>query len=286
MAIASTVPRGPVRAKLYYYSPPADGSHPFNHVDTPPEGLPQRNFVHQPVETLIDDVRGHEDDLTLDQDACAIIQNVPDSAEKDFIDEDSIRQNYYPEVEALLLAHVPGSHRVVIFDHTIRRAGKDANPRGPVQFAHIDQTAASAAMRVRRHVEDQDEAERLLQGRYRIINVWRPLNKKPVESFPLAFAPAHSVEDADVIPVEHRYASGYTGYTAAIRHNPAQEWKYLSGITGSERILLECFDSEALKEGSGVIGGRLAHSAFEDPRTRADAEGRESIEVRTLVFGP
>jgi len=57
-------------------------------------------------------------------------------------------------------------------------------------------------------------------------------------------------------------------------------------MTSNERLLLECFDSEAAKAGSGVKGGRVAHTAFADPRTRADAEGRESIEVRALVFGP
>lgn len=76
------------------------------------------------------------------------------------------------------------------------------------------------------------------------------------------------------------------GQTAGIRHDPAQEWFYLSGMTGDERVLLECFDSEALKDGSGVRGGRVAHTAFADPRTREGAEGRESIEVRALVFGP
>lgn len=286
MAITSTVPRGPVTAKINYFNPPADGAAPFNHVDTPPEGLPQRNYTDVAVETPIDDIRGHEDEYTLDKDAFAVIQGVPQSAEKDFADDESIRQNYYPEVEALLLRHIPGAHRVVIFDHTVRRAGPGA-PRAPVTRAHVDQTAASAAMRVQRHLSgDGDDAERLLRGRYRVVNVWRPLNARPVESFPLAFASSHTVEDADVVPVEHRYASGYNGFTAAIRHNPAQRWRYLSGMTGSERLLLECFDSEALKKGSGVQGGRLAHTAFEDPRTRPDAEGRESIEVRTLVFGP
>lgn len=282
MAVTSTVPRGPVTATINYFNPPADGAVPFNHVDTPPEGLPQRNFSDLAVDTLIDDVRGHEAEYTLDKDAFAVVQGVPDSAEKHFADDDSIRQNYYPEVEALLLRHIPGATRVVFFDHTVRRAHPGA-PRAPVTRAHIDQTAVSAAMRVRRHLGD--DAERLLQGRYRVVNVWRPLNQKPVESFPLAFASSHSVEDHDVVPVEHRYASGYNGFTAAIKHNPGQRWRYLSGMTGSERLLLECFDSEALKEGSGVQGGRLAHTAFEDPRTHPDAEGRESIEVRTLVFG-
>jgi hypothetical protein len=160
-----------------------------------------------------------------------------------------------------------------------------------VARVHIDQTVSSAAQRVRRHASSSpSEAEALLAGtRYRIINVWRPLNARPVESFPLAFASSRTLRDDDIVPIEHRYVkTGYTGQTAAIRYHPGQEWYYLSGMTGDERILLECFDSEALKKegSSSVQGGRVPHSAFEDPRTREGAEGRESIEVRALVFGP
>lgn len=170
---------------------------------------------------------------------------------------------------------------------TIRRTAPNS-PRQPVARVHIDQTASSTTRRIQRHASSPSEAEALLSGRYRIINVWRPLNPHPVESFPLAFASSSTLASADIVPVEHRYPAqtGYVGQTAAIRHNPAQQWWYLSGMTGDERVLLECFDSEALKEGSGVQGGRVPHSAFEDPRTREGAEGRESIEVRALVFGP
>jgi hypothetical protein len=283
MAIASNVPRGDVRASLNFYKAPADGAKPFNYVEKAPEGEPQRNFGDETHEVLIRDVRGREREYGLNRDAFAVVSGVPESREKDFTDDESIRRNYYPELEALLLENVPGSNQIFFFDHTVRRADPTA-ARNPVTRVHIDQVLASASQRVHRHLPDQ--ADRLLAGRYRIINVWRPLNKKPVESFPLAFASSSSVEDRDVIAVEHRYPDGYTGQTAGIAHNPAQKWYYLSGMTGSERLLLECFDSEGLKEGSGVQGGRLAHTAFEDPRTRPDAEGRESIEVRALVFGP
>ena len=299
MAISSTstttypneshIPRGPVTATLNFYSAPLDGSPPHNNIDpTPESGLPLRNYGIDPREVLIRDARGAEpsSSFTLDKDAFQILANLPPSAEKDFADDASIAKNYYPEVENLLLDVVPGATKVVIFDHTIRRSDPDA-PRAPVQRVHIDQTASSAAQRVRRHVASESEAEKILaEQRYRIINVWRPLNKLPVESSPLAFASSSTLPEEDIVPVEHRYPSGYTGQTAAIRWSEGQEWWYLSGMTGDERILLECFDSEALKEGTKVKGGRVAHTAFADPRTREEAEGRESIEVRCLVFGP
>ena len=280
---AVAFPRGDVTAALNFYQAPADAlSAPFNYVDAPPKGQPQRNYSDSVQSTTIHDVRGREAAFTLDRDAFQIIQGVPQSSEPSFADDASIRDNYYPEVERLLLDHIPGSDRVFLFDHTIRRAAPGA-PRAPVARVHIDQTPASVEKRVRRYFPD--EADQLLRGRYRIVNVWRPLNKKPVESFPLGFASSATLADDDVVPIEHRYPDGYIGQTAAIRHNPSQQWYYLSGMTGSERVLLECFDSESLKPGSN-INGRVPHSAFEHPLTKVDAEGRESIEVRALVFGP
>lgn len=281
--MSSHIPRGDLTATLNFYSPPTDGSAPFNYVEDPPEGQPQRNFGADSKAVTVHDARGRESSFTLNKDAFAIVRDVAPSAEKDFLDDDSIRQNYYPELERLLLERVPGATRVVFFDHTIRRAAPGAD-RAPVTRVHVDQTAASAEQRVRRHMGP--EADALLRGRYRIINVWRPLNAGPVESFPLAFASSATLADGDVVPVEHRYRSGYVGQTAQIRYGPQQEWWYLSGMTGDERLLLECFDSETLKERSAVKGGRVPHTAFEDPRTRPDAPGRESIEVRALVFGP
>ncbi|KAL2149460.1 hypothetical protein VTH82DRAFT_8111 [Thermothelomyces myriococcoides] len=285
MAISYEPPRGDVVATLNFYSPPEDGSAPYNLAGDHPPGLPPRNFGSVAHDVLIHDIRGKESSFNLDNDAFQIVQNLPPSAEPSFTDDESIQKNYYPEVERLLLDTVPGAFKVIIFDHTIRRPN---GKRQPVPRVHIDQTAYSAAQRVRRHASSPEEAERLLSSsRYRIINVWRPLNKRPVEASPLAFASSSTLRDEDVIPVEHRYPAevGYVGQTAAIQYHPDQKWYYLSGMTGDERILLECFDSEGLKEGSPVKGGRVAHTAFDDPRTREGAEGRESIEVRALVFG-
>jgi hypothetical protein len=279
---SSPIPRGPVTATLRFFSPPPDASAPFNYVDEPPAGSPQRNYSDDPQPVAIRDARGREADFSLDRDAFQFVANLPPSAEAAFTDDDSIVRNYYPEVERLLRAQIPGCRRVFLFDHTVRRAGPAARRR-PVQLVHIDQTARSVEKRVRRYFPN--EADELLRGRYRIVNVWRPLNERPVEASPLAVASTATLEDADVVPVAHRYASGYVGEIAAVRHNPGQQWYYFSGMTGSERLLLECFDSESLKPGS-KIGGRVPHTAFEDPRTRPEAEGRESIEVRALIFGP
>ncbi|KAH6607978.1 hypothetical protein Trco_004291 [Trichoderma cornu-damae] len=281
MAVVSSVPRGDVTASLNYYDPPSDGAAPYNLVgDDHPKDLERRNYGYDQQDVVIRDIRGRESDFSLDKDAFQLVRGLPPSAELEFADDASIRAKYYPEVEKLLLDRIAGADSVFIFDHTIRRSAPDAH-RSPVLAVHIDQTAASVEKRVRRYFPD--DAPALLKRRYRIVNVWRPLNKNPVEATPLALASTSTLDAEDVFPVSHRYSDGYVGETAAIRYNPGQQWFYASGMTGDERLLIECFDSESLKPGS-AIGGRAPHTAFADPRTRADAEGRESIEVRALVF--
>jgi len=271
------IPRGPVKTQLTFFSPPADGTTPFNYVEQPPEGQPQRNFGEDTEDVVIDDIRGHENEYNLDKDAFEVFQNVSSATTYETFNSDEVvKKIYYPEVEQLVLAKVPGAHKVILFDHTIRRQSPNSN-RQPVNRAHSDQTDKATELRVRLHVEDPEEAEKLLKGRYRIINVWRPLNGA-VQSSPLAVASAASVKDSDLIAVEHRYPTR-TGETMGVIYNPDLKWKYLSGMNNDERLFLKCSDNQP------GVGKRCPHSAFTDPRTPEGAKPRESIEVRALVFG-
>ena len=270
---SSYIPRGPVTTTLNFFQDPADGARPFNYVEPQPEGHPQRNFGVHEQQVQINDIRGHEKDYYLDKDAFEVVQGVS-SEETEFTDDEHIKKVYYPEVEKLLLDNVRGAHKVTIFDHTIRRSNPDA-PRAPVTRVHVDQTARSTEWRVKLH--NPEDADELLKGRYRIINVWRPLNG-PVQAHPLGFASAESVEDNDLVPVEHRYPHR-TGETAGVRFNKGQQFYYLSGMKNDESLFLKCYDT---KDG---VGQRVPHTAFVDPRTPEGARGRESIEVRALVYG-
>lgn len=277
--MADSIPRGPVAVNLTFYQPPPDNSVPFNYVHEPPTGQSPRNYGDAIHTVQLTDIRSHEEEYTLDKDAFAALQSVPSETTYATFDSDAaVRDIYYPEVEKLLLDHLPGAHKIVIFDHTIRRESPNAD-RQPVNRAHVDQTAKAAADRVRLHVPNAEEAERLLQGRYRIVNVWRPINGAVVSS-PLAFASAQSVHQDDLVPVEHRYPDR-TGETMGVKFNAGQKWLYWSGMDNGERLLLKCSDTER-RPG---IGLRVPHSAFLDPRTPQGAKGRESIEVRALVFG-
>ncbi|QPH15939.1 hypothetical protein C2857_000477 [Epichloe festucae Fl1] len=277
MATTLSPPRGDVVIPINFYEDPEDGSRPFNYVASPPKGLPQRNFRLVPHDTLLQDVRGREGHR----------RSTTNPPESTFENDDSTRAKYYPEVEQLLLSSIPGATRVAIFDHTLRRAGTIGGPDAgnPIARAHIDHTGWAAEERLRQTVAD--EADELLKGRWRIVNVWRPLNKEPLENAPLCFALASTktLDMKELGEVESRFPDGYLGQTYVIKHNPAQSWYYLSGMTGNDRLVIGIFDSNCIKNNLTVTGG-APHTAFVDPRERPGAETRESIEIRALGFGP
>lgn len=283
MTTSTSTPRGPTTATLTFYAPPPDNAAPYNYVESPPEGQPQRNYKEYPQAVPLTDIRSSESSFTLEKDAFQALQHIPSKTNYETFNSDtSIREDYYPEIESLLLSSIPNTHKIIIFDHTIRRQ-KDGAPRQPVNRAHVDQTPRAAADRVRLHAEEAD-VEKLLEGRYRIVNVWRSITDEPVQSAPLAFASASSVLAEDLVPVQHRYPNR-TGETLAVKFNGGQKWFYWSGMTSDERLLLKCSDSEAVRNPGGGIGQWVPHTAFWDERTPDGAKGRESIEVRALVFG-
>jgi hypothetical protein len=266
---------GPVDSKITFFQDPADGATPYNFVYDPPAGVPQRNYEEETLPVTINDIRNSAESISLDTNGFAVHSNVASSMKyNDWDSDDTIKAKYYPEVEQTLLSKIPGANKIIFFDHTIRRTRPDSK-REPVTRAHIDQTAKSARERVVLHADSEEEANKLLNGRYRLVNVWRPIQTTPIRAFPLAMADSRTVEDADLVPVEHRYPER-TGETAGVRYNKGQKWYYFSEMEGTDRIFLQCFDSE----GSHA---RVAHTAFADPRS-PQGEGRESIEVRALVF--
>jgi len=177
--------------------------------------------------------------------------------------------------------HSTGATKVYIFDHTIRRAAPEgstrpeAQLRGPVQRVHIDQSYKAGPDRVRHHFKDPAEHEKLLRGRFQIINTWRPI--KTIHKDPLAVAEASSVPDSDLVPVSLVYPDR-VGETFTVRPNASHVWYYLHGQTPEEVLFIKCFDS--LEDGRAR---RVPHTSFVD-QEYVNSLSRESIEVRALVF--
>lgn len=275
-----------VTTTLNYFVAPADGSAP------PPNIAGDAASYNRPVDphvVTIHDIRGHEEEFTLEKTGFQVVKSK--SPEKEFLDDEQIKAVYYPDVEDVL-KKTTGANRVFIFDHTIRREATDTRAksatnttttssepsaapvtlRGPVQRVHIDQSAAAAPQRVQYHLPS--DASTLLNHRYAIINLWRPI--KTIFKSPLAIASSDSVSDADLVGVKLIYPNR-EGETYGVKYGEGQKWYYANELSPEEAILISCFDSET--------GKRVPHSAFRDEeREGEEFEARESIEVRALVF--
>ncbi|MGH8012282.1 MAG: CmcJ/NvfI family oxidoreductase [Candidatus Binataceae bacterium] len=249
---------------------------PYNYTYPPTDGAPSTN--RRVAKEIVTVLNGREcaGRLTLDREGFAFLRYP--SVMRDFYDDGEVRAVYYPECERLL-REATGAARVVVFDHIVRNTARSkAGEKGvkqPATGVHNDYTLKSAPQRVRDFFPDTADA--LLQGRFAIINVWRPISGPVLES-PLAVCDAQSLRLDDFVASDLIYPNR-RGETYAVTYNPRHRWYYFPRMMPDEALLLKCYDT--------IADGRArftAHTAFADPDSPADAPARESIETRAFVF--
>jgi len=229
-----------------------------------------------PREMSIYDARSLVDELSVDVEGVELVAHPHDFA--DFYDPGAVRAAYYPLVEQLVRERV-GARRVLAFDHNLRseslarRGEHDAQT--PVRFVHNDYTDDSAPQRVRDLLPG--EAEGLLERRFAVLNVWRPIHA-PVQTSPLAVCDAQTLAEADLVAMDLIYPDRL-GEVQSVCFDPDHRWFHFSAMRPDEAMLLKCFDSA--RDGRARF---TAHTAFDDPGSPPDAPARESVEVRTLAF--
>ena len=245
----------------------------------PPPGVPVRTGQYDAHLVTIADARPIAATLSLDVEGFALLQ--APTAFAAFDDEAAIRSLYYAEVERLIAA-ATGADRVVAFDHNVRSAARaalgEAGIRGPVPRTHNDFTARSGRERAARELEARGLDLDLLDGRFAIVNLWRPIGR-PVEKSPLALCDAGSIAEGDLVAYDLVYRDRI-GETYALKYSPGQLWYHFPLLTPDEAILIKGYDS------SEDVARFTPHSAFDDPATPPDAPERESIEARALVIYP
>ena len=151
-----------------------DGSKIFTIVGSPGGSDTRSGGTPDPHRVTIRNGRLAAQDFALERNGFRFVRH--DTKVADFYDEAEIKRVYYLEMEALIKAE-SGAKRVVVFDHTLRTADDDLREakqiREVVRRVHNDYTEWSAPQRVRDILPD--EAEDLLQRRFAIIQVWRPI---------------------------------------------------------------------------------------------------------------
>lgn len=105
-----------VKAQFFYGKAPADGSKPYEYINADPvTGERRRNFEVEPYEVDVENVRGKEDNYSLDTAGFAFVK--ARAEHKGFNNDEEIEREYYPE-SVELLKKLTGASRVVLFDHS------------------------------------------------------------------------------------------------------------------------------------------------------------------------
>jgi hypothetical protein len=264
-----------IRARFNYVVPMATPA--VRYIDWPEMehlAVPPEYELH---EMTIRDGRPLRDTFELDTHGFVFVDH--HTKVQNFADEAERKGVYDAEVQALVRKH-SGASEVVVFDHTIRltddASQRVAGARPTVKGVHNDYTERSAPVRLREIVGDA-EAERRMQKRWAIIQVWRPI-RGPVMIDPLGICDGRSIPQKGFIRVERRYQYR-TGEVYHIAHDPNHTWYWFPKMNRNEALVFKVFDSDASKPSRFT-----AHSAFDDPNTAPDAPPRESIESRTFAF--
>lgn len=264
----------PVTATLTYAVD--NGERIVNETMGPGDMSRRRQGATEDRAVAVRDGRPRRHGLSLDVNGFRFVDHP--TAVTDFFDRDELASVYYPEVERLV-AEQTGARRVHVFDHTLRSGDEVTRNtrfvREPVDRVHNDYTEWSGPNRVREVLPD--EAGRLLQRRFAIVQVWRAI-RGPIESDPLGICDARSLAPADLLVSERRYPDR-VGQTYQVSYNPSHEWYYFPRMARDEALVFKVYDS--------ATDGRArftAHSAIRGLSAAPDAAPRESIEARTFAF--
>ena len=245
---------------LLYIIEPEGGLPAYQHVNANPiTGERERNFQREEKSVVIENLRGKEDAVSLDtagfqfyhcpskhilhspmmkRSGRNIIPRAPSSLTKQ-------RERAGWNCSTIVRFYVPTFIKIlfiILLHSAIRRrcpgeADDSAEHRQPVSQVHVDQTTASAIARVHRHLP-ASEVPKLLERRFQIINLWRPI-ATPAVDWPLTLCDYRSINlKQEVIPVKLIFPDR-EGETLGVKYNENHKWKYLQGMTLEEFVLIK-----------------------------------------------
>lgn len=213
-----------------------------------------------------------------------------------FRDDEEVTATYYDEI-INLVKEASGADRVLVFDHTVRStesSNLNSLEKGAAAAAvprvHCDYTAVSAPRRLKQLAKDgvysrlrgrdltEEEVLALGSKRFSFINVWRNISPDdPVYRMPLAVCDTNTVPTSDHFLYELVFKERI-GENYSLNYSDQHKWYYYPQMEQKECLVFKVYDQD-------YDGPRFTfHTAFDDPKTPADAPPRQSIEVRTIAF--
>ncbi|CAF3374514.1 unnamed protein product [Rotaria sp. Silwood2] len=274
---------GDITGDIYYFSEPVDGSPPWVDV-SPTLGCARTNFTGTPTRVTIHDLRGKENSVNIDTHGFEIMK-YDGNIHNEFDSGSEMQQLYYDEISALLKKRL-GASRVIIFNHIFRfRAIPhavdqcDQNHKNPIFYAHVDNDPPAVRFKIEQ-VLDAEEAKTVMQKRFQLINVWRPVGPNPIINTPLTLCDYQSLDiDNDIHIAEARGSqSSVSVYAISRNAQDAHRWYYLSHMRSNELFIFKIFESDS---GVAQYG---AHTGFINEHESPTDSEQKSVEARCLVF--
>ncbi|KAL4874865.1 hypothetical protein BJY04DRAFT_224563 [Aspergillus karnatakaensis] len=277
--------------KPYYFSGPLSVSEESSRTNI-------HYTTHDHIE--IQDLRGQEDQLNLDQDGFVLLKHPPLNSLRSGLYRPTDEQVYahLEQVRAFIKSHL-AAEEVLCYNYRYRKTtreqsketmqvsrdgGSFENPQQPVVVPHTDLTETSGPARLRRHLTPS-EYKKYSDGetyRVRILNCWRSL-LHTADAQPLAMCDYASIHKPDLIRAD-RASREYAGEIYYLQYDPSQKWYWISGQSPEEMLVFVNYDSEAVEHGGeGGSVPYMVHSSFLNTRAGEDVKPRESLEVSLIV---
>ena len=240
-------------------------------------------------ETVIRNARLAGEDFTLESHGFQMVEH--HTRVKDFYDMDEVNAVYPKEMERVL-KELTGADLVLDLGTTLRSSQQ---PRGSIQpaalEAHVDYNEASSKRLADRMLEQTGHGD-FTYSRFMAVNLWRAISEPP-QDWPLALCDGRSVGREDgvgnvmvrvdeipdretmltmEIPGEEELPTAFL-----FRFNPEHRWFYFPDMTPDELLVFKLYDS------TETGAWRVPHGSFRD-NSYPEASGRESVEIRTVIY--
>ena len=274
---------GDIMGQINFCTDTTDGCPPRVDVNMA-SGQSTLNFGQTSTRVTVYDLRGKEMSTNLDINGFELLK-YEGHIHDDFREGSEAQQTYFEEIVALLKKRLTAS-RAVITNQIFRSRGpihaddqSDSTCRKPVFYPHVDFDTPAAHAQIEQTF-GKEEAEKLMQNRFQVINVWRPLGPNAIMDKPLAVCDYRSLNlenDVHRLDVRGFYASS-SGYVISHNAQDSQKWYYLSQMRSSEMFLIKNFDSKP------DVAKFAAHTAFPTEHIPPSDDEHKSTKVRCLLF--
>ena len=221
-------------------------------------------------DVVVHDARGRE--VSLDVNGFTLVEAATHCT--DFRDEQRVREEYYPQIEALA-KRVTGADEVFITQHVVRTEDTSDFNKAYARFVHCDYSLADPIATARKLLEGRERDMADFEGAdFAWFNTWQPIFNAARQN-PLAVIDASTIAAGDVVDY---YYTGYgqDGKSAMPMSNPDHEFYFFSDMATDEMLFIKQLDSRPGRAKA------CPHTSFDNPVADRDCPPRRSIEVRLM----